>query len=200
MKKFILLIVLFILAGLLLYKLLSEKNTQKEQTRDQALRINKNSNAFNTAFAQLMSEYFSMKDALVGSDTLKADQAAYALALRVDSLPLRQLKADTAILLTAKSLAAGISGEARDFSSGPGIDGRRTAFNGLTNDLYNLIRTVRYDRETIYHIRCPMAFKDSGQGFWLSNTPTIVNPYLGNKDPKMASCGEINDSVDFAEK
>ncbi len=97
MKKFILLIVLFILAGLLLYKLLSEKNTQKEQTRDQALRINKNSNAFNTAFAQLMSEYFSMKDALVGSDTLKADQAAYALALRVDSLPLRQLKADTAI-------------------------------------------------------------------------------------------------------
>ena len=189
-------IVIFVIAGLLVYKLLlSDRNTQSGLTKDQALRIGKNSTGLNASFTNVMMEYFSVKDALVESDTLKADRAAYALAVKVDSLPIRQLRADTSIVLTAQSLAAMVSGEARDFSGTPGLEARRMAFNTLTNDLYNLIRTVHYEGETIYHIRCPMAFKDSVQGFWLSNTPTIINPYLGNKDPKMVSCGEIDDSL-----
>jgi hypothetical protein len=74
----------------------------------------------------------------------------------------------------------------------------------LTDEVYTLVRTVRYDGETIYHIRCPMAFNDSEQAFWLSNTPKIMNPYLGEKHPvyknKMVGCGEIDDSLNFAKK
>ncbi len=204
MKKFILLIVIFIVAVFLGYRLLSDKKAQPDQPKDQALRIGRNSDAFNTAFSGLMNDYFSLKDALVQWDTLKADQAAYALAMKVDSLPLRTLKADSSIVLTAESLAASISGEAKGFTGENGIETRRKDFNMLTDEMYNLIRTVRYDGDRIYHIRCPMAFSDSVEGFWLSNTPTVVNPYLGVRHPvyknKMVGCGEIVDSLDFVKK
>jgi Protein of unknown function (DUF3347) len=204
MKKFVLLIIILLVAGLLVYKLLSDKNPQPQQPKDQALRIGKNTSIFNAAFSGLMSKYFNMKDALVNWDTTAADQAAYAVAADADSLPMKQLKADTSIILTAESLAASISGEAKGFSGETGIEARRRSFNMLTDELYNLIRTVRYDGETIYHIRCPMAFNDSEEAFWLNNTNAISNPYLGNKSPKyqnkMVGCGEIVDSLDFVKK
>lgn len=204
MKKFILLIVIFIAAGFLAYKLLSDKPSKAVKTEDQALKIGRNTSLFNTSFSFLMNDYFSLKDALVQWDTLKADQAAYALASRADSLPVRQLRADSDIIRTAQSLAASVSGDARAFSSEGGIESRRKSFNTITDELYNLVRVVRYDGETIYHIRCPMAFHDSEEGFWLSNTPAISNPYLGVKHPvygkKMVGCGEINDSLNFSKK
>ena len=49
-----------------------------------------------------------------------------------------------------------------------------------------------------------MAFKDSIEGFWLSPTSKVVNPYLGNKHPvyksKMLGCGEVVDSFDLTKK
>jgi hypothetical protein len=204
MKKFVLLIIILLVAGLLVYKLMSDKNPEPRPPKDEALRIGKNTSVFNAAFSGLMSKYFSMKDALVNWDTTAADQAAYAVMADADSLPMKQLKADTSIILTAESLAASISGEAKGFSGETGIEARRRSFNMLTDELYNLIRTVRYDGETIYHIRCPMAFNNSDEGFWLSNTSAISNPYLGNKHPvyknKMVGCGEVVDSLDFVKK
>jgi hypothetical protein len=62
--------------------------------------------------------------------------------------------------------------------------------------LYDLIRTVRYDRLLIYYNYCPMAFNDQGAN-WLSNSPEIRNPYIPKK---MITCGEIKDSIDFRPK
>lgn len=204
MKKLIWLIVIFCIAGVLVYKLLSDKPPRPEQPKDQPLRIAKNSGAFNNAFAGLMNDYYSLKAALVDWDTLKADEAAYAIAAKADSLPLGQLKADTAIVETARSLAVSMVGEAKGLIGETGIEARRRSFNMLTEELYNLIRTVRCGAGTIYHMRCPMAFKDSEEGYWLSNSPAIINPYLGNKHPvyksKMLGCGEITDSIDLGNK
>ena len=194
MKKFILLIVIFLAACFLAYKLLSDKPVHQDAPKDQALRISKNLPAFNNAFDSLLSQYFAVRDALVDADTLKADQAAYRLANGADSLPTQLLRADTSIILTAKSLAAALSGDAKGFAGEGGLDGRRKSFNVLTDELFNLVRTVHYDEARVYHIRCPMAFKDSVEGFWLSSTTEIVNPYLGRKDPKMPACGEVIDS------
>jgi hypothetical protein len=204
MKKLVLLIIVFLLAGLLAYRLFSGKETPPVEVKDQALRINKNSGVFNTAFAELMSKYYSLKDALVEWDTLQADHAAYILGQAADSLPLKELKADSNIVMTAKSLAASVGSEAKGFMGETSIEQKRRAFNALTDELYTLINTVRYDGETIYHVRCPMAFKDSEEGFWLSNNAKIINPYLGKKHPvykeKMLGCGEISDSLDFSKK
>ena len=201
MRKIVLLIIIFIVAGLLVYKLLADKKTSEAPPPDQALRISKNSGAFDIAFEGVMDSYFALKDALVDWDTVKADQAAVALAGKADSLPVRTLKGDSAIIQTAESLVASIDGETKGLTGETGIEGRRRSFNMLTDELYNLIRTVRYGGLRIYHIRCPMAFGDSSEGFWLSNTAAIVNPYLGKKHPtygaKMLGCGEVTDSLDF---
>jgi hypothetical protein len=204
MKKFLLLIGVIIIAAFLVYKLWSDKDPKAAPPPDQALHIAKNSGPFNIAFAGLMNDYFSLKDALVNWDTLKADQAAYSIAAKADSLPVNLIKADTAIIETAKSLAASIVGEAKGLTGEEGIEARRRSFNMLTDELYNLVRTVHYDGQTIYHIRCPMAFKDSEEAYWLSPVPAIINPYLGNKHPvyknKMIGCGEVVDSIDYAKK
>ena len=202
MKKLLLLIVIFVAAGLLAYKLLSDGGPKTVQIKDQPLRMSKNSPGFNTAFTIFLNDYYSLKDALVQWDSVKADQAAYSLAAKADSLPLKQLKGDSSIVLTAQSLAASVSSEAKGFTGESGFEARRRAFNMLTDEMYALIHAVNYDGETIYHMRCPMAFRDSIEGFWLSNSPRIANPYLGDKHPvyksKMLGCGEIVDSVNLA--
>ena len=204
MKRILWLSVATIVAAFLIYRLVAGKETKPGPPPDQALRIAKNSGPFNIAFTGLMNDYFSLKDALVDWDTVKADQAAYAMAAKADSLPVSLLKADTAIVETARSLAASIVGEAKGLTGESGIEARRHAFDMLTDELYNLVRTVRYDGQTIYHIRCPMAFNDSVAAYWLSATPAISNPYRGNKHPvyknKMVGCGEVMDSVDYGKK
>ena len=151
-----------------------------------------------------MSDYFSLKDALVNWDTLKADQAAYSIAAKADSLPVNLIKADSDLINTARSLAVSMVGEAKGLTGETGIEARRHSFDMLTDELFNLIRTVRYDGQKIYYIRCPMAFNDSVAAYWLSDTRAIINPYLGNKHPvyksKMVGCGEVTDSVDYGKK
>jgi hypothetical protein len=204
MKKFALLIVIFAAAGFLAYKLLSDRGPKTPEKKDQPLKFNKNSTVFNTAFTLFLNEYYSLKDALVHWDSVKADQAAYSLAAMADSLPLKQLKGDSGIVITAQSLAASVSSEAKAFTGETGLEARRRAFNMLTDEVYTFIHAVHYDGEVIYHMRCPMAFQDSVEGFWLSNSPKIVNPYMGDKHPvyksKMLGCGEIVDSVNLAGK
>ena len=194
MKKIILLIVVFLAACFLAYKLLSDKPVHVEGPKDQALRISKNSPAFNNAFDSLLDQYFTMRDALVEADSLKADRAAYLLGNQADNLPIRLLKGDSGIILTAKSVAAEISGDAKGFSGDGGLEARRKSLNVLSDELYNLIRAVHYDENRIYEIRCPMAFQDSSAGLWLSQSKQIQNPYLGKKDPSMLVCGDVIDS------
>ena len=206
MKKLVLLIVVLLLAGLVAWKLnlFSKKEPPQPARPDMALKISKNTSTFNIAFGALMDDYYALKDALVEWDSLKADQAAYVLARKADSLPIGQIKGDSDIVNTAKSFTVAVGGDAKGLVGRGNIEEKRKGFNTLTDDLYNLIRTVRYDVGVIYHDRCPMAFGDSIEGFWLSNSARIMNPYLGKKHPfykaKMLGCGEIVDSMDFSKK
>jgi hypothetical protein len=203
-RKLVLLLVVLLLAGLIGWKLnwFSKKEPSKQAAIDMALKISKNTATFNKAFGGLMDDYYALRDALVEWDTVTADKAAYALALKADSLPVAQIKGDSDIVNTAKSFTASVGGDAKSLVGQGNIEQKRKGFNTLTDDLYNLVRVVRYDVGIIYHDRCPMAFSDSIEGFWLSNSSRIVNPYLGKKHPfykaKMIECGEVVDSLDFA--
>jgi hypothetical protein len=202
MRKTVLLTIIFALAALLAYRLFSNKTPTPAEKKDQPLQIGKNSNAFDTAFAGVLGAYYSLSEALVEWDSVKADRQAYLIAQKADSLPFKELKADSVIVLTARSLAASIVGEAKGFMGESDRQQKTRAFNMLTDELYNLVRTVRYDGQIIYHARCPMAFGDSAEGYWLTNTNKIINPYLGKKHPvyggKMIGCGEVSDSLDFS--
>jgi hypothetical protein len=201
MKKLLLIILVLVLAGLVAYKLTSKKETQPEEKKDSPLAINKNSGPFNASFSKMMNDYYMLKDGLVNWDTLIVNKAAKDLQQSTDNLNLKDLKADSSIVGTAQNLASSMSSESAGLIGEASIEQKRT-FNVLTDELYNLIRTVRYDGEVIYHVKCPMAFGDSSEGYWLSNSSAIVNPYLGKKHPtykdKMVGCGEVVDSLIFS--
>jgi len=174
------------------------------EPKQTALVQGKNSEVFNTAFNAMLDGYFTLQTALVEWDTAKAGSAATTLAALCVKVPYDELKADTTIIATAKSFSENIVAEAQGIVGETDIEGERRSFYTLSENLYNLIRTVQYDQQVIYHDKCPMAFNDTEEGSWVSNTREIINPYLGKKHPKyaggMIGCGSIEDSIDYRVK
>ena len=154
------------------------------------------SEAFNTSFGKLLSEYYSLRDALTADDTAAANTAAASLITAAAGVKLDELKAvDTGniIIPTAKTYTDGISAESKGLIGEAKIGEKRKAFQMISAGLFDLVRTVRYDKEKIYLLHCPMAFNNTGAD-WLINATEIKNPYFG-KD--MLTCGEVRDSVVF---
>lgn len=188
------------------YFLFFTKNeaAQPEQPKQQPLAQGSNSEAFNKPFNDMLNSYFELKDALVEWDTAKASSSATKLGDLAAKIPLNELKADTTIVETAKSFIGSVIAEAQGVTGESTIEGKRHSFYTLTDNLYNLLRTVKYDQQVVYYDKCPMAFNDTETAYWLSNNKEIVNPYLGKNHPKykagMLHCGEIEDSVNFVSK
>ena len=120
-----------------------------------------------------------------------------------DSLKTSEIKGDSTgtIKQTAADFAATMSGSAKGFRGETDLVKKKREFQLISEALYNLVRTVKYDRQKLYHQHCPMAFNDEEEAWWISNSNKIENPYLGRKHPKykatMVECGDITDSLDF---
>ncbi len=175
-------------------------NDKKAKVTDQpqvALAKSANSDAFTRSFGQLLEDYYSLKDDLVAEkDTAGINVSAKKLRRSVDSLHLAELKADSNIVSTAKTYTLGMSDEITGLLGETNIENKRKSFQILSDQLYDLVRTVQYSGSVIYHDFCPMAFNDQG-AYWLSNSAGIRNPYIPKK---MISCGEVRDSIDFRSK
>ena len=152
------------------------------------------SDVFNTSFEKTLSTYYTLRDALVAGDTSQANAAASSLITAVSNVKLDELKSiDTAniIIPTAKTYTDGITNESKGLLGETDIEQKRKAFQMISSGLFDLVRTVRYDKQKVYMLHCPMAFNNAGAD-WLSNTTEIKNPYFGSK---MLTCGSVVDSV-----
>jgi Protein of unknown function (DUF3347) len=182
----------------------SKKNSVDSQPKQEALAISKNPETFNVSFEKLLNSYFSLKDAITEYDTTKANAVAKELVVFADSLKTDEIKGDSTgvIKQTAADFAGTISGSAKGLIGEPDLIKKKREFQLISEGLYNLIRTVKYDRQKLYHQHCPMAFNDDEEAWWISNSNKIINPYLGRKHPKykatMEGCGDITDSLDFS--
>lgn len=158
-----------------------------------------NSAAFNTSFEKMLNDYYALKDGLVKStNSLDAsvDPAAKALVTSADSLKISELKADPTLVSTAQLFSQGISSETNTLLGTKDLEAKRRSFQLISDNLYNLIRTVKYDRAAAYYQYCPMAFDNQG-AYWVSNNEEIRNPYFGNK---MLNCGEVKETLDYRPK
>ncbi len=201
MKKGLALIGIVAIAVAVYFIFFDKSISQKEDPKQQALVVQKNSPAFNQSFNELLNSYYGVSAALVEWDTASADKQAEQLATIASGINFNELKGDSAIVSTAKVFAENIASEAKAIVGEPAIEGKRRSFYTLSDNLYNLIRTVQYDQSVIYHVKCPMAFNDNEEAFWISAKNEIVNPYLGTKHPVyhsgMLHCGSVEDSLDF---
>ena len=203
MRKAILLIVVLALALGITYLVLHKSNSSniKAEERDQPLAVSSKTSAFNRSFSDVLNNYFALTSVLATGDSARVNMAASKLNTSIDSIRFDQFKADTSVVQTAISLAQSIPGEILGLTGEKTMESKRREFNMITADLYSLIRVVKYDGGTIYHMSCPTAFSDSTAGDWLSATNTIENPYGGKNiltdKEKTEECGELKDSLHF---
>ncbi|MCC6288174.1 MAG: DUF3347 domain-containing protein [Chitinophagaceae bacterium] len=170
------------------------RNDKAAETPVEEKKVSVLSNAFNSSFEKVLASYYSLRDALVAGDTTQANAASSSLIAAVGEVKLDELKsADTAniIIPTAKTYTDGIASESKGLLGEPDIEQKRKAFQMISTGLFDLVRTVRYDKQKVYMLHCPMAFNNAGAD-WLSNTTEIKNPYFGSK---MLTCGSVADSV-----
>ncbi|HRH59519.1 MAG TPA: DUF3347 domain-containing protein, partial [Chitinophagaceae bacterium] len=160
MKKGLIIIAVAIAAIAIYFLFFVKDDTPQteESKKDAPLAQSKNSDAFNQPFNELLSGYFDLKDAFVNWDTAKAKAAAENVITLSKKVPYDKLQADTNIISTAKNFSDNIASEAEGLKGETSIEEQRRAFYTLSENLYNLIRTVRYDQQIIYHDKCPMAF------------------------------------------
>lgn len=186
---------MYIIAILFLFACKSnEKKTEINATEAPVVKVASYSEAFDASFENVLNRYYALRDALVDSDTAAASQAAAFLIQAADDLKLDELKSidtNNIIIPTAQTYTGGISSESTGLLGERNIEGKRKAFQMISGNLFDLTRTVRYSKEKVYLLHCPMAFNDTGAD-WLSSSTEIKNPYFGSK---MLTCGEVKDSV-----
>ncbi len=208
MKKGLLLIALVVVLVGGYFAIFGKKATGNNDTvttkdeKQPRLAISKNSPQFNDAFGNLLQSYYNVKNDLVNWDSTKAGSDAQSLAQLASALPINTLKGDSNLITTAKNFTGAVATQSKAVTSANNIEDKRRAFSVVSDNLYSLINTVRYDKEVMYYDMCPMAFNESEQGYWLSKDSAIQNPYLGNKHPKykgaMVTCGSIEQTINYS--
>ncbi len=182
MKKALLLVIVLAVALGITYLVLHKSNSGNSNTeeKDAPLAISSKTSAFNRSFAVVLNNYYELSDGFAASDSSRISACSPKTTYSIDSIRFDQFKADTAIVQTAVSLAQSMQGEITGLQKENTMEQKKREFNMITDELYSLIRTVRYDGSTVYHMRCPNAFADSSEAYWLSPVNKILNPYLGN--------------------
>lgn len=201
MKKIALLVVLA-LVGVFTWWLLETKKKPKDETPEQQpVAVSKYSRAFINAVDTVLNNYYNLSEAFVNWDSALLPERAKALQNNIDKVPFEELKKDTVIHQTAISYLDGFKTDISSIAGQGDLTSKRRAFNTFSDNLYTLLRVVKYDGAKVYMAECPMAFNDNEAAIWLSKTGEIRNPYLGLHHPRyksgMLECGEVKDSVAF---
>ena len=195
MNRRFLTIIIVTIAALAIYFFVIKKKDEPAKEGPAPLSISKNSGAFNQSFEKLLNSYYSLKDALIESDTAKASAASLNVVVHADSLKVDEIKGDSTGMVkeTAKTFTATIVGSAKALAAEKDIEAKRKEFEIISEAMWTLTRAVQYNGQKVYYQYCPMAFDDKG-AYWISNENAIRNPYFGDK---MLTCGETKDSTNY---
>lgn len=128
--------------------------------------------------SQLLTQYYQLKDALVGGNGNNASTKAQEFIKTANSIDYKVISEGNinALLKDASPIS-----ETKD------INKQRGHFANLSNNMATLARAVRLTADPIYKQYCPMKKTN-----WLSNEKAIKNPYYGNA---MLTCGNIVETI-----
>ncbi|MEQ9217938.1 MAG: DUF3347 domain-containing protein [Cyclobacteriaceae bacterium] len=144
----------------------STKKEEKAETKEVA--------EVKTAQSGGISDYISLKDALVKTDANAAKEAASKL---VESA-------------TNENWNANIVKAIRTIASSDDVEAQRVAFKTVTDGLIEILKT-NATNDGVYVQYCPMALDNTGAS-WLSTSDQIRNPYFGDK---MLKCGKVTEEL-----
>ena len=201
MKKIALIILVLILAiaGYYWY-MFSKAGGGNQGPKQAAITLKKHSAEFNDAVAEAMKSYFGMSASFVEADTATAKEHCRKFIQLMDSIPMDELKKDTAsIFEAANGSFSGIRDNATSLLMQTDLTEMRKDFSMVSENLYPFFKIINYEGENMYWQNCPMAFGDDNGANWISSTKEVINPYLGKNHPEfkgtMLHCGLVKDTI-----
>ena len=206
MKRFVFILIALIISALVLWKFVFKKENKPSGPKPEGLTVSKHSNSFNESMSKAMDSYYALTESFVNWDTAKVNASLADLRISVDSIRVQEMQKDTAIYPTVQSQWESIKAEISGMQADTGLYAKRESLNMLSQQLFDLLRIVKYDATKVFYQECPMALNNyESSAFWLSansETKSRRNPYLGLHDPKfgkaMLTCGQTRDSIYFA--
>jgi len=208
MKKVLLVVTLLIvlLIGIIAWKFIFPKKDTDQAPKPQGLMVSKHSGDFNESMNKALNAYYTLTESFVNWDTAKVNSSLGLFKSAVDSIRIPEMQKDTAIYETAKTQWESIQAEITGMQADTSLYAKREDLNFLSQQMFDLLRIVKYDVAKVYYHECPMALNNyESSAFWLSangETKTRRNPYLGLYDPKygkaMLTCGTTRDSINFS--
>ena len=207
MKKLLLVVAVLVIAlvGAWYFGLFKGKD-KPSGPKPEGLTVSKHSNSFNESMSKTMDSYYALTESFVNWDTVKINTSLADLRTSVDSLRIQEMEKDSAIYPTVQSQWESIKAEISGMQADTSLYEKREDLNMLSQQLFDLLRIVKYDAAKVFYQECPMALNNyESSAFWLSansETKSRRNPYLGLHDPKygkaMLTCGTTRDSINFA--
>jgi Protein of unknown function (DUF3347) len=201
MKKVLLglLVIILAIVGYYWYKISNSKGGD-DGPKQGPIALKKHSEAFNNSVSAAMNAYFDIAGSFVEADTAKAKENGRKFIQLIDSIPMDELKKDTAnIYDIAMSSFEGIKSNAQSMLTMTDIQEMRKDFSMVSENLYPFFKLINYEGDKMYWQNCPMAFGDDKGANWISKTPETINPYLGKNHPEfkatMLHCGMVKDTI-----
>ncbi len=208
MKKVLLVVTLLVvlLIGVIAWKLIFPKKSTDETPKPQGLAVSKHSVGFNESIARALDDYYALTESFVNWDTASVSSSLAKFKISVDSIRIPEMQKDSQIYETASSTWESIKADIQGMQLDTALAERRADLTMLSDNLFNLLRIVKYDAGKVYYHECPMALNNyESSAFWLStkgDQKSLRNPYLGLHDPKygksMLACGSTRDSINFS--
>jgi Protein of unknown function (DUF3347) len=131
----------------------------------------------NTQPSPLLTSYYAIKDALVGSNANAAAASAGEFVKAINSLDQNLLKEETRGSLLKDAVAISQTND---------LILQRETFATLSVNMFSLAKRVKLSAEPVYQQYCPMK-----KASWLSNNKDIKNPYYGSA---MLTCGSVKET------
>lgn len=128
--------------------------------------------------AQLLDNYYSVKDALIASNSTDAAANAATFKTTINTISVENLP-ETSRTALLKDVDA--------ISSTKDIEKQREAFSSFSEDMLLLVKTTPLTTDPIYKTYCPMK-----KTIWLSKETAIKNPYFGSS---MLTCGKVTETI-----
>jgi hypothetical protein len=128
--------------------------------------------------------YFTVKDALIKSDSKVTSAKAQDLLNAIGAVKMDKLKSNehNVWMKVVKKLTA----DAKSISTTTDLKKQRDTFKSLSKNTYELIKSSN-PTEAVYYQYCPMADAN-----WLSKEKAVKNPYYGSS---MLTCGNVVETI-----
>jgi len=133
----------------------------------------------------ILTAYYEVKNALVNTDAATAAVKATELVTALNSIDMKSVSATDmgAVMDLQRRLIA----DSKYISENNDIALQRERFANLSVDIFKLAKIIKLTTDAVYYNYCPMK-----KSYWVSDNPTIKNPYFGKQ---MLTCGSVKETI-----